>query len=173
MEVFIDQAQKDFHAKKSDKEKTYYVLTLLSYTTAFLVSAYGGYNIPDKDIALFGIGKHRHFLTHSFVPAMIVALLAKFMIRVIDEIYIKTKAAGQRMLAVIKNHLAIIIVGFSAGVAVHLLEDGILEPSGTIRGPGFNTFISGTTIDDQAYLVVNGLFSTIFGEKAVSGVISR
>ncbi|MDE3269080.1 MAG: hypothetical protein OYH77_02220 [Pseudomonadota bacterium] len=173
VQVFIDQAQKDFRAKKSDKEKTYYVLTILSYTTVFLASAYGGYSLPDKDIALFGIGGHRNFFTHSVVPALLVALLVKFMIRVIDEIFIKTKNAGRRALAVIKNHLMLIIGGFSTGVAVHLLEDGILEPSGTIRGPGFNTFISGTTLDDQAYLVVNGLFSTIFGKKAVSGMISR
>ena len=163
---FFKKIKRDLEEKKTAEERTVYILKVLSYFISFLAGIYLGQAIPDKDIKYLGIGKHRNVFTHSIVPTIIIRLLAKFMFRVIDAVYAKMgdNDKGKDALALIRNNLGVMAGGISVGIALHLLQDGLLEPSGTIRGPGFNTIISGTTLDDQAFLVVNAFFSLLLGK---------
>lgn len=161
--------------KKSGKERSVYILRVLLYFTSFLGGIYLGQAIPDQDIKYLGIGNHRNVFTHSVVPLICIKLLAKFMFRVVGAVYAKVgdDVRGKDTLVLIRNNLGAIAGGVSVGIAAHLLQDGILEPSGTIRGPGFNTLISGTTLDDQAFLVVNSFFSCLFGRTFVTSSFHR
>ena len=172
---FFKKIKRDLEEKKTAEERTVYTLKVLSYFTSFLVGIYLGREIPDKDIKYLGIGKHRNVFFHSIVPTIIIRLLAKFMFRVIDAVYAKMgdNDGGKDALALIRNNLGVMAGGLSVGIALHLLQDGLLEPSGVVRGPGFNTIISGTTLDDQAFLVVNAFFSFLLGKTFMHDLAAR
>lgn len=168
--IFFVQIRRELDNKKSSKEKSAYILKMLSYFTSFIVGIYLGRALPDQDIKYLGIGKHRNIFTHSIVPLVCIKMLTKFMFRVIDAVYVKVSDndRGKSALAIIRNSLGAMAGGVSVGMAAHLLRDGVFEPSGTIRGPGFNTFISGTTLDDQAFLIVNSFFACLLSKTFIS-----
>lgn len=174
MHIFFAQIKQELASKKSGQDKSAYILAVLSYFTSFLVGIHLGRAIPDQDIRYLGIGKHRSIFTHSVVPLICVKILAKFMFRVVDAVYVRVgdNDRGKSALALVRNNLRAMAGGMAVGVATHLFQDGVFEPSGTIRGPGFNTFISGTTLDDQAFLVVNSFFSCLLSKTFISPTTS-
>lgn len=145
-----------------------------SLVTAILVhlliagaGAYMGNGIPDLDISLMGIGKHRNFFTHSVLPALGVEFSALVLHRLIDGFKDRLPPNAHPIwenLRHAKTGLNAAVVGVYAGLSWHLFKDLFIDGSQAIRGPGFNTFVSGTYLDDNAYLAGNlghGLWETI------------
>lgn len=151
---------------ETKKEQTLFILKFFSYLSSFIIGTVLGNSIPDKDIKIFGIGKHRNILTHSIIILIAIKLLAQFSSRFLDKInfHYSEESDEYELFQVIKNNIAAIAFGTSLGLAGHLLIDGTLQPSGTIRGPGFNSLLMKGTIDDQCFLVINSFFSTLIGK---------
>lgn len=150
-----------------------FILKIIMYATAAICGASLGYKVPDVDISVLGIGKHRNILFHSSLTAFASrkacrAVLNTF-VRITEDISSHCLLTDEEKarLAVAQKILASAVgganLGMCLGVTTHLWQDGILEPSGTIRSPWFNTFVSGTTLDDQAWLVANGFVSAVLG----------
>lgn len=150
------------------KEQSLYIARLLSYFISFSTGVVAGYSFPDKDIGWLGIGKHRNIFTHSVLPLIFIKLLAQLLLRIINktELYLEESNDERDILEtlkIVKNHLGALALGTSVGVGSHLIIDGVFQPGGTIRGPGFNTIIHGTTVDDQAFLLINSFFCILLG----------
>lgn len=159
------EIKKDIEQIETKKERSIYVGKLLTYFTSFLVGLVSGHTFPDKDIAWLGIGRHRNVFTHSALLLIAIHLFSQFLFRLIEhaESYLNEDADGIEVLRFAKLNLGAIALGIGVGVSAHLFIDGIFQPSGTVRGPGFNTILTGTTIDDQAFLLINSFFSTLLG----------
>lgn len=90
-----------------------------------------------------------------------------FLLRIINEVEAKLDENDESKVTLqfLKNNLMAIAAGTAIGVSAHLIQDGIFEPSGTIRGPYFNSFVKGTLLDDQAFLIINAFFASLFGKE--------
>lgn len=140
-------------------------IILITKILVFCVATYLGYNIPDLDITLFGIGAHRSFLTHSILPILGVGIIGKFLKRVSLNVEkncddkdedIKSMLNGSRSL------VDTIVSGIAFGVSVHLSQDLFFDGSQTIRGPWDRDQIPPILRKnyrfDDGYLLVNQIY---------------
>lgn len=150
----------------SNKELLLSILKTAITTTIFLSAGYVGYNVPDLDISLMGIGSHRHWLTHSIIPVLFVSLGSKLLIRFLEkakERHSKGDADTIEALRVIQKGLNTLSVGFAFGVSAHLLQDALWDNPQAVRGPWERNqipdFLRTDYRFDDGYLVANGLFA--------------
>ncbi len=109
-----------------------------------------GISLPDMDISLLGIGRHRFFLFHSALPLLVLRLLYKRWIRGMDD--------ESRPLSGLKKKVTGALVGGCAlGVAVHLTVD-VFQPKSVIF-PFLGSLAEGTLVDDNIWLMGNALWA--------------
>lgn len=121
--------------------------------------SYLGYSTPDLDISLFGIGKHRHFLTHSIAPGIMYSLVAKLGIRFIERIQYNYEGKSD-WLGFLQSLVKTSALGYGLGVSVHLAQDLLIDGSQTIRGGPWERstipeFLRQNYSFDNAYLASN------------------
>lgn len=114
------------------------LVIFIAKTLVLIASAYLGYNIPDLDITLFGIGFHRHFLTHSVFPVIGVALIGKLIKRF--SIHMRKNCEEGDLdikngLHEMDSFIDTITNGIALGLSLHLSQDLFIDGSQTIRGP--------------------------------------
>lgn len=113
-----------------------------------------GYAFPDVDIKLFGIGMHRFWLLHSALAAWV---LREFV----------TYADKSKLPRPLGKILAATGSGAALGIGIHLVKDGSFglfdgQKSVVFGIPGLwtkGTLIEGTLVDDNIWLLVNGLWA--------------
>lgn len=144
----------------SDKERADFFLRLMTYCACFSAGAYMGYNTPDQDIKMLGIGKHRHWAFHSVLPVLAVAIVARLLCRVLDETdkYLSLHHEESDKIEFLKTNLKLLAFGTAIGTTAHLAIDGTLQGSKAVTSPYGGTFVPNTLVDDKAYLVFNALF---------------
>jgi len=111
--------------------------------------------LPDLDIKLLGIGWHRYFLFHS---AMGLWIMKEFFDTYSE--YAEGKGTEEKIFGSIG-------AGCAAAIGLHLLKDGAFgyfegEKSVVFGFPGIfkrNTFIKGTYLDDNLWLLANSLWA--------------
>ena len=103
------------------------------------VFAFLTFRFPDLDIKLLGIGKHRYFLFHS----AIIPLVA---------VWLHRKIRSVPVLGIIA---VAFVVGFLAGVGVHLVTDVFQKTK--IYFPFIGTLVDGTSVDDRLWEGGNAL----------------
>ncbi len=135
----------------------YTKMAVLVPTGLFSLSA--GFAFPDKDISLLGIGNHRFFLFHSGI--------AVWMMRKVYEAQLAR--AGDSSL--LRDRVVNKIVGVAAsaaafGVGCHLFVD-ILQPK-SIVFPFLGSLVQGTLIDDDLWLLANGLWCFKMGSDMLT-----
>jgi hypothetical protein len=94
----------------------------------------GNGGVPDTDIAMFGIGDHRSFLTHSIIAGIVIegAILALADLSgiVCDKLPEGQRSAFWDTLSSTKDQIANkLAVGASAGIAYHLAVDATIQPA--------------------------------------------
>ena len=168
-DTFINEIKSELDDSKTEEEKIFYILKVLLYCTSFLIGFYLGNSIPDKDIKLFGIGKHRSALTHSIIPAIFIKLLAKLMFRLVDAVYAKVGDGedGKETLALIKRNLGIMAGGASLGVSYHVFKDAFIDGFKSVNIGFRGTLVYDTKYDDIAFLAVNSFFSALIGKELI------
>lgn len=105
--------------------------------------------LPDKDIALLGIGAHRYFLFHS---ALGLAGLKWLLVRYQQA----TETSPYLAHHVVRRVAAGALGGASLAVGIHLLVD-VFEPKAIIF-PVVGSLFDGTLIDDRIWLLANSLW---------------
>jgi len=124
-----------------------------------LVSLAKGIVLPDLDIKLLGIGWHRYFLFHSAAASW---LLKKFC-----ESY-KVWVEQDKASPVFTKIIGAIGAFGAVGVGLHLMKDAIIDGDKSIVFgiPGLfkiGTLLKGTSIDDDLWLISNGLYAFKYG----------
>jgi len=142
-------------------EKALFVLKFATCLASTAGGAYLGNNLPDKDISVYGIGKHRHFVFHSMLMAGGITVLSKFLCRIFNKAsgYVHPDHPDRETLNFLVLNLNLLAFGTSVGVAFHLGIDGTLERNKAVYNPLGGTFIPGTLVDDNFYLTFNSILS--------------
>lgn len=142
------------------------ILLFGSKVLLFFCAAFLGYKIPDLDITLWGIGAHRHWLSHSVAPVIAVSLLSKLIRRFVERIGGNCKDCGLDIdspVSLISSLVNTFSIGISTGVAFHLSKDLMFDGSQTIRGPwrrdSIPDFLRTNYRFDDGYLFLNQLGS--------------
>ena len=145
-------------------------LSIIAKALFWLLAAYCGYSVPDLDIKFFGIGSHRHFFTHSILPAISVALAGKFICRFLDHVSSNCQEADKdikNILEEFKRFIGIGVSGFTVGITAHLFQDLFIDGSQTIRGPWEREQIPNWARKnyrfDDGYLAVNATWGSCQG----------
>ena len=114
------------------------LVIFIAKALVLIASAYFGYSIPDLDITLFGIGFHRHFLTHSVFPVLGVALIGKLIKRFSSHMRKNCEEGDldiKNGLHEMDGFIDAITNGVALGVSLHLSQDLFIDGPQTIRGP--------------------------------------
>ncbi len=160
---FVQQVKNKWNSL-TKKEKHIFIIRALTFVVTASLGAYFGVQIPDKDITWFGIGSHRNFFTHSVGPALLVEFIYRAFRRLLYGF--KERLPAHRVnywsesIVHVDNCLKSLVLGFYAGITFHLGKDLFFDGSQSIRGPGFNTFVKNTYIDDNLYLGLQTILST-------------
>ena len=126
---------------------TYTKMAVLVPTGLFSLSA--GFGFPDEDISLLGIGNHRFFLFHSGV--------AVWMMRKVYEAQLARTGNSSLLRDKVVNKIVGVAAGSAAfGVGCHLFVD-IFQPK-SIVFPFLGSLVPGTLVDDDLWLLANGLW---------------
>jgi hypothetical protein len=150
----------------SPEDLAIYLGRVACYVAVWSGGAVVGYGLPDKDIVLLGIGSHRNFAFHSVVPTVGVKLLGSLFLRVLGRAARRVRRKDERaVLAFVASNLVVATGGVSAGVGVHLLEDALLDGNKSVVGPWGSTIVAGTSVDDNAWFLVNGFCCLLNGES--------
>ncbi len=155
----------------SPEGRAVFALKATAYIISTGLGAYAGAKagnaIPDKDISWLGIGKHRSALTHSIIPTIGIGLVSRFLIRYFEaaQSYLDPQTAEHQSIGFLITNLKCIAFGGAVGVSYHLGLDGTLEGHKAVTTPFSNTFVRGTLMDDNAFLVANSLGSALIGEE--------
>jgi hypothetical protein len=154
-----------FVKKIKSMSKTELVI-FIAKILVLIASAYCGYSIPDLDITLFGIGFHRHFLTHSVFPVLGVALVGKLVKRFTIHMRKNCEEGDQDIkngLQEVDNFMDVTTRGIALGVSLHLSQDLFIDGSQVIRGPWARDIIPDILRKsyrfDDGYLLVNQVLS--------------
>lgn len=108
-----------------------------------------GFNFPDHDISILGIGHHRFFLFHSGISV--------WMMRKVYEAYLARNGDSQQLRdRVVRKILGVAAGGLAFGVGCHLLIDTI-QPKAIVF-PFFGSLIDGTMLDDDLWLLGNAVW---------------
>lgn len=135
----------------------YTKMAVLVPTGLFSLSA--GFGFPDKDISLLGIGNHRFFLFHSGV--------AVWMMRKVYEAQLARTGDSRLLRDRVVNKIVGVAAGTAAfGVGCHLFVD-ILQPK-SIVFPFLGSLVQGTLIDDDLWLLANGLWCFKMGSDMLT-----
>jgi hypothetical protein len=135
----------------------YTKMAILIPTGLFSFSAM--YGFPDKDISLLGIGNHRFFLFHSGVAIWIM--------RKIYEAQLARTGDSRLLRDRVVNKIAGVAAGSAAfAVGCHLLVD-IMQPK-SIVFPFIGSLVKGTLVDDDLWLLANGLWCFKMGTDMFS-----
>jgi len=114
-----------------------------------------GFNFPDTDITLLGIGNHRFFMFHS--------AFAPLILRKLYNLWIEKQNNSHDFLSRVSNKVAGMALGtYAIGVGIHLTVD-VFQPK-TIVFPFFGSLVSGTLIDDNLWLLGNSLWAYKIGK---------
>ena len=128
-----------------------------------LVSLGYGLAWPDLDIRLLGIGWHRYFLFHSAAAAWLLREFARSY-----STWVQRDPTAPRLQKVV----AAIAAGGAVGIALHLLKDALIDGDKTvvfgIPGLRLNTLVPGTHVDDDLWLVANGLWALRIARDVVA-----
>ncbi|MGI6647601.1 MAG: hypothetical protein ACOX5W_00655 [Bacillota bacterium] len=107
-----------------------------------------GFDMPDLDISLLGIGNHRFFLCHSAIG---LAVLRYFYRRWVES-------EDGRFSSRLGHKVAGVALGSCAlGVGLHLAID-VFQPKSVVF-PFFGSLINGTLVDDNIWLLGNSLWA--------------
>ncbi|HPQ71345.1 MAG TPA: hypothetical protein PKW95_19615 [bacterium] len=135
----------------------YTKMAVLVPTGLFSLSA--GFAFPDKDISLLGIGNHRFFLFHSGV--------AVWMMRKVYEAQLARTGNSKLLRDRVVNKIVGVAAGAAAfGVGCHLFVD-IFQPK-SIVFPFFGSLVTGTLVDDDLWLLANGLWCFKMGSDMMT-----
>ncbi|NJD22051.1 MAG: hypothetical protein FIA82_05210 [Melioribacter sp.] len=117
-----------------------------------------GYNFPDMDISLLGIGNHRFFLFHSALGLVTLRYFYKqWLLKSTDKSFtnrVTRKVSGM------------ILGTYSIGVGIHLAVD-IFQPK-SIVFPFFGSLVDGTLVDDNIWLLGNSLWAFKIGHDIIT-----
>lgn len=117
-----------------------------------------GYNLPDLDISLLGIGNHRFFQFHSALG--LVAL------RYFYKQWLLKKTDNNFSHRVIKKVSGMALGTYAIGIGIHLAVD-IFQPK-SIVFPFFGSLVDGTLIDDKIWLLGNSLWAFKIGHDIIT-----
>ncbi len=109
-----------------------------------------GFNFPDYDISILGIGNHRFFLFHSAIG---LAVLRYFYRGWVES----TKNPHSWPQRVPKKITGALLGSFAVGVGLHLTVD-LFQPK-SIHFPFFGSLVNGTLVDDNIWLLGNSLWA--------------
>ena len=168
---FCDSVSQDYSSLSTDEEKGRYILRMSVLMIILGGSFYYGNELPDSDIKIWGIGRHRSYLSHSVFPMLVVSSVVTVLLRSFEQAETKLtdKPEALSLLSDLKLMLNLFKTGFGSGLAFHLLVDGLYQTGGTIRfhdlsGNYKGVLVRGTKIDDMAYTTIMGLFSMKMAE---------
>jgi hypothetical protein len=164
----VDFAYNEFSRqldRLSPEDLAIYLGRVACYVAVWSGGAVVGYGLPDKDISVLGIGSHRHFAFHSVAPAVGVKLFGSLFLKVLGRAARRVRRKDERaLLAFVASNLVVATGGVSAGVGMHLLEDALLDGSKSLVGPWGGTIVTGTSVDDNAWFLVNGFCCLLNGK---------
>ncbi len=128
-----------------------------------LVSLGYGLAWPDLDIRVLGIGWHRYFLFHSAAGAWLLREFAESY-----TAWVQRDPTAPRLQKVV----AAVASAGAVGIALHLLKDALLDGNKSvvfgIPGLRVNTLVPGTYLDDDLWLVANGLWALKIARDVVA-----
>lgn len=122
-----------------DEDKAMFILKAACYVLSTSIGFVAGNNIPDKDIKMLGIGRHRSALTHSIIPTVAIGLLSRFLIRFFEAV--KKYHDNHESIGFLITNLKCIAFGGAVGMAYHLGIDGTVEGQKAVTTPFSNTFV--------------------------------
>jgi hypothetical protein len=117
------------------------------------------YGLPDLDIKLLGIGKHRHFLTHSCLIPFLLYL------------------AQRRAAHLVQALLSVGVIATGAVLGVHLFDD-TLQTKSVVFWPFFHHLLENTSLDDRiwegsmsalCFFLAGMSLSRVLGERTERG----
>lgn len=163
---FLDQIQHDYGRLETNEDRARYISKLCLYAGVFVAGLYAGHELPDSDLTLWGAGAHRSFLSHSAVPLLAASAGVKVLGRILEraEAHLEPGSEAIKLSHTIRTVTKVFTGGLGAGMAVHLVVDGLVQTGGTIRihdleGNVIASLVPGTRIDDMAYTTAMGFFS--------------
>jgi len=114
-----------------------------------------GLSLPDADIALLGIGRHRFFAFHSALLVWGMEQLYRRYLQAMAQAKVGDGGTG-RSPGWLQKALGIGLGAAAIGVGLHLTID-VFQPK-SIVFPFFGSLIDGTLVDDGLWLLGNALW---------------
>ncbi|NLC12285.1 MAG: hypothetical protein GX767_08560 [Firmicutes bacterium] len=145
-----DYYQKVKQRVKLELENAYSASKFAVLVPAGLFGLTQGFNYPDLDIRILGIGKHRYFLFHSAIGLYVLQHFYRQ--------WLEKQSNSQSWSNRVLQKLSGVLLGAGAiGVGVHLLTD-VFQPKSVVF-PFFGSLINGTLVDDNIWLLANSLWA--------------
>jgi hypothetical protein len=156
----------DFIVAPREKQVEIVAVTILTLTIFYLSA--GGFDLegglPDSDIAILGIGKHRNYFSHSILIGLGVEFTGRFGILTLNQIKSNLPnphhKSWELVYGFIDRNKELAIAAMWLGIGCHLLKD-----SGLITGgvkPYSDLPFSMPMEAHQGMFAANGIASTIF-----------
>lgn len=140
---FLDSISRDYSVLETAEERGKYIFKLISYSFVFILAFEAGIDFPYAS-------KQRKFLTKSLLPVLMINGTLIVLERLIEQI--EKKMVNTDVLALtseIKNFINVINQGFSSGMTLQMVADGVALKN-----------ISPTNkVDKLVHSTVLGLFS--------------
>jgi len=165
-----DSIVEEFEEFESTNKKANFLFKLFAYILAVGGGAWAGNAVPDQDIKIMGLGKHRNFMFHSAFVAVAMVFVGKFIFRVLDRSlhHIDEDSEYYKEALFYKNLFYSFSFGLSFGVASHLGIDGTVQNGKAVLFPGIGSIVNDTLLDDKIYLIVNAFLSVLMGKESLA-----
>lgn len=170
-----DQVRSDL--VKNPDNVALYIASLCSLT----VGLYIGNESPDTDWHLnkLGlnewVGGHRNIFFHSALTSAVLLLMGRYLMRLSANAAqnLPPSSAESNFCKFLSVQLSLMTTGAVVGVGIHTVFDGTLDGDKSVENPFAGTFVYGTIIDDNAWLVFNGVLSILHGKDVHLGPVPR
>lgn len=171
------QAINHFKALSKQDKVQILVQLILGFTIFSLaaggIDADGG--IPDLDLAIWGIGGHRSFFTHSIIAGLSIEFVGRFLLEIVklirDRLPENHHPAWVKIFSVIDSYSETAISAVWLGIGTHLIVDSSLLVG------GFKTYshlpVAMSAFSQKIVFAANGAASIIFATKPGSNPNQR
>ncbi|MDD4974379.1 MAG: hypothetical protein PHY93_08495 [Bacteriovorax sp.] len=140
---FLDNISRDYSMLETDEERGKYILKLVAYSSVFVLAFQAGIDFPYAR-------KQRNFLTKSLLPIMMINGSLVVLNRLIEQLEMKmSNAEALGVTSEIRNFINVINQGFSSGMTLQMIADGVAKTSAFPKNK----------LDKLVHSTVLGLFS--------------
>ncbi|MBC7537438.1 MAG: hypothetical protein H7281_01350 [Bacteriovorax sp.] len=121
---FLDNISRDYSLLESDEERGKYILKLIAYSSIFILAFQAGAEFPYPSI-------QRNYLTKSLLPVLMINGSLLVMNRLLEQVEkkITDNSNALSVTSEIRNFINVINQGFSSGMTLQMVADGVAKTS--------------------------------------------